>query len=425
MTGVQTCDLQIWAENAGKHFTAITDSGSKLESTAKELGFRKIFLNDSNIGGRYSALSLFGIVPAALIGIDINNLLQHADAAMQNSKIIGMDNSASVLGTLIGYYANEGQDKLTFVLSNSIKEFGAWAEQLIAESTGKNGTGIVPIDLEYLTETNYYSCDRIFVFIRLSSDSSFNLRISELKAHKFPIIEIVLDDLYDLGGEIFRWEMATVMASSILKIHPFDQPNVESAKIAARQMMHEYNESGSLPSIKFNYEDENLSIAGDIEGDSITDIIKDYLSRNINNTEWCVGKSYVSLQAFLCSNNKLDEAFKNLRTAILHKYKVATTFGYGPRFLHSTGQLHKGDAGNGIFIQFYEEQELDLSVPEAPGNEKSLFTFGTLIKAQMLGDREALLENNRNIITIKIKRDAAKYINTIADELNGENKLKS
>jgi len=404
-------------ENAGKHFTAITDSGSKLETLAHELNFRKIFLNDANIGGRYSALSFFGMVPAALVGVDIVDFISTAQTMIENSKMNGEENTSLTLGAILGYYAKEGKDKLTFYLSNEIEEFGAWAEQLIAESTGKDGMGILPVDLEPVAEVNHYNCDRVFVFIRLSNDKSFNLRISELKANKYPVIEIVLNNNYELGAEIFRWEMATVIAGNILNIQPFDQPNVESAKIAARSMMAEYSAQGILPDIDFQVSENGIGFSGNIYGETVAESINRFIVSNVNKTEWCVGRSYITLQAFVMPNEKEHIAFHNLRSVILQKYNVATTFGFGPCFLHSTGQLHKGDAGKGIFIQFIDEPETDLNVPDKPGSKNSSFSFGTLIKAQLLGDRKALLDNNRKVATIKIKNDLVKSINSLTEEL--------
>jgi len=402
---------------AGNHFTAITDPGSKLEIIAKELDFRKVFLNDPNIGGRYSALSLFGIVPAALLGMDLKKILNSVNASVENSKLTGADNTSLLLGAILGYYANEGKDKLTIFLSKSIKEFGAWAEQLIAESTGKDGKGILPVDLEELTEINNYNCDRVFVFIRLLDDLSFNLRISELKANKYHVIEIVLNNIYELGAEIFRWEMTTAIASNILNIQPFDQPNVESSKVAARTMMNEYSEKGILPDIDYQVSDGNFRFSGNTVNGSVAASLNAFIESNINKTEWCVGRSYIALQAFVFPNKTVSEAFQKLRNVILQKYKIATTFGFGPRFLHSTGQLHKGDSGNGIFVQFFNKSVVDIEVPNNPGSESSSYTFGTLITAQLLGDRKALLDNNRKVVTIYIKNDIGKSINKLAGEL--------
>ena len=228
-------------DNAGKHFVAITDPGSGLEEMAKELNFRKIFLNDPNIGGRYSALSLFGMVPAALIGVDLVKLLLSTESIVSECKSID-NNSAVELGVILGVLASEGIDKTTFITSPEIKFLGAWVEQLVAESTGKNGKEILPVDLEEVLDPEFYSKDRLFVYMKMKNDSTYDTQINALKDADFPIIEIELKDIYDLGKEYFRWEFATVVSGWALGIQPFDQPNVESAKVVARKMMSEYKE---------------------------------------------------------------------------------------------------------------------------------------------------------------------------------------
>jgi len=383
---------ELGKENAGKHFIAITDPDSGLEEMAKELNFRKIFLNDPNIGGRYSALSLFGMVPAALVGVDLDEFLAKTKTMVDECKS-SSSNSAAELGVILSVLANEKIDKVTFITSPEIKYFGAWVEQLVAESTGKNGKGILPVDLEEVLAPEFYTRDRLFVYLKMKNDSTYDLQINALKDSDFPIIKIELNDIYDLGKEYFRWEFATVIAGWTLGIQPFDQPNVKSAKVVAKKMMREFKENDKLPELKQNFEEDDIAVSGNIKSDNLKDTLNEFL-QNVT-----VGKSYVAIQAYLQPERKTTNQLQSIRTAIQKKYKVATTVGYGPRFLHSTGQLHKGDAGNGLFIQIIEDPKEILPIPDVPQSDESSISFGVLIKAQAMGDREALLENNRMVIT--------------------------
>jgi glucose-6-phosphate isomerase len=387
-------------EKASKHFIAITDPGSGLEENAKKLKFRKIFLNDPDIGGRFSALSLFGIVPAALVGIDLEKLF------VENSKMINkcrhkevLDNSGAKLGGIIGSLAKEGVDKLTLLISPQLKYLGGWLEQLIAESTGKNGKGILPVDLEPSIEVTDYGKDRVFVHINLPGDNFFAKKVSEIKAAGLPLIEIEMKNIYKLGAEFFRWEFATAIAGSVLDVQPFDQPNVESAKIAARAMMKEYQLQGKLPELKPALESEGIKVFGEIKADSLTEAITSFLSKCEK------GKSYIAIQAFLKPDEKTWQQLQLLRLKILEKYKVATTLGYGPRFLHSTGQLHKGDSGNGFFIQLISDNHDDVAIPEEAGSDISSISFGTLIKAQAMGDGQALIDSKRKVLMIDLGKN--------------------
>lgn len=388
---------QLGSEKAPKHFIAITDPGSGLEETAKKLNFRKIFLNDPDIGGRFSALSLFGIVPAALLGIDITKLFDETSKMISECKHPEVsENSGAKLGGIIGSLAKEGIDKLTLFISPQLKYLGGWLEQLIAESTGKDGKGILPIDLEPLFEVSEYSRDRVFVHIKIAGDNSFNHKVNEIKAAGFPLIEIEMKDIYQLGAEFFRWEFATAVAGFVMDVQPFDQPNVESAKIAARAMIKEYQEKGKLPELK-------------TEGNR--NDITSFLSNCIS------GKNYIAIQAYLKPDEKTWQQLQELRFKILKKYKVATTLGYGPRFLHSTGQLHKGDSGNGYFIQFISDIQHDVPIPDEAGKEESSISFGTLIKAQALGDRQALIDNKRKVLTIDLGIDAFESVDGLISAL--------
>lgn len=389
-------------ENAGNHFVAITDPGSGLESTAKQLNFRKIFLNDPNIGGRYSALSLFGIVPAALIGLDVDKFLNRALLCSRESNSSSDENISAKLGTAIGELAKFGRDKVTFITSPQLSNYGIWVEQLIAESTGKIGKGILPVVGEEITSPEFYSNDRLFVYLRLSDDISFDKKVAELITANNPVIEIVLDDIYDLSAEMFRWELATVIASWRIEIQPFDQPNVESAKIVARKMVQEYKDTGKLPEIKTAFAENGISVLGGLDKNNLHDTFEKYFANIEQTSKKGELKSYVSIQAYIKPEEKTMEALQNFRTKIQKKYKAATTIGFGPRFLHSTGQLHKGDAGNGLFIQIVSDMPEDASIPDEAGKTKSSISFGVLKNAQALGDRQALLDNHRNVLTLKI-----------------------
>jgi len=376
-------------QDAGKQFIAITDPGSKLEQLARQYQFRSTFLNDPNIGGRYSALSFFGLVPAALLGIDLETLLassltglcscESCDCAMDEN------NYGVQLGAVLGILAQEGRDKLTLVTSREISSFGNWVEQLIAESTGKEGTGILPVVGENITTPDQYLNDRVFVYLKLEDDLSQDAAINKLIEAGYPVIWIQLADRYDLGGQFFLWELATAIAGHILKINPFDQPNVESSKILARKMVAEYQETGKLPGGEFSNPDPA--------------VLDRFLDESI------LPGSYLSLQAYLQPTPEIEQALQTLRQKLRDKYKIATTLGFGPRFLHSTGQLHKGDGGKGVFIQFISHSEHDLPIPDQAGKPASRIGFGILKSAQAEGDARALQEGNRKIIRFDLGLD--------------------
>ena len=371
------------AEETGKRFVAITDPGSGLEKIAKELLFRKIFLNDPNIGGRYSALSFFGIVPATLLGIDIERLLKNTIEVSNDSKVSNC--VAGKLGTAIGELAKHGRDKLTFIMSYQVSYFGAWVEQLIAESTGKVGKGILPVEGESLEDPEYYSDDRLFIYIHLKDDLKEKVKVDKLSAAGHPVIELIMDDLYDLGEQYFIWEIATAVAGWRIGIQPFNQPDVESAKVVARQMVKKYQEKGKLPEQNAVIKDGNITLYGDVKANSISEAINKFLDDSLKKG------SYVSLQAYIKPDKNSSDILQTLRTKIQEKYRVPVTVGFGPRFLHSTGQLHKGDAGNGLFIQFTSTPQNDLAIPDNPADNRSSITFGILKSAQALGDRKALI----------------------------------
>ncbi|MFZ0545902.1 MAG: hypothetical protein WAM60_10720 [Candidatus Promineifilaceae bacterium] len=371
---------ELGKESAGEHFVAITDPGSKLEKQAQTYHFRQTFLNDPNIGGRYSALSYFGLVPAALVGVDVALLLQRA-AAMTGPE--GNDAGAE-LGAIMGVCAKNGRDKITIVTSSPISSFGDWVEQLIAESTGKIGKGILPVVGAPVGPPDVYSSDRLFVHLRLAGDQRDTQALAALAAAGHPIVQIEMADKYDMGGQFFLWEMATAVAGYLIGIHPFNQPNVESAKKRATAMVNAYQEKGQLP----KSDSEPL----------ITEKLIEFLSH-------AKPGDYIAIQAYVQPTAEMDNTLQSLRLLLRKRTKLAVTVGYGPRFLHSTGQLHKGDGGNGLFVQFTSEAAETVAIPETAGEDASAITFNVLITAQALGDGQALRDENRRVIHFHLGRN--------------------
>ena len=333
----------------GAHFVCITDPGTPLEAIARERGFRRVFANPPQIGGRYSALSYFGLVPGALLGVDLRRLLDEA-LEMQHachSCVPAADNPGAWLGAALGAAANEGRDKLTIVLPAQLASFGSWVEQLIAESTGKLGRGILPVEGEPLGAPDVYGDDRLFISI------GDHEGLAALERAGQPVVRLPFEDAYQLGGEFFRWEFATAVAGHLLGIHPFDQPNVQQAKDASARILGGADVDPSTPPV--------AEVLASVEpGD------------------------YVALQAFLPRSAATVEALQAARVRLRDRHRVATTVGFGPRFLHSTGQLHKGGPDSGVFIQIVGDDRDDLAIPGQP------YSFGQLKQAQALGDLESL-----------------------------------
>lgn len=415
--------LQVLDQNkVGKHFIAITDPGSGLESMANELGFRKIFLNDPNIGGRYSALSYFGLVPAALIGINIMDLLVRAENISMISKESVLPeqshNSSAWLGVILGHLALADLNKLTLILSPSIKYFGAWVEQLVAESTGKQGKGIVPVDGEIPGTFMADPDDRIFVYLKLSGENDYDHISDVLEKSNKPLVRIILRDINDLGGEFFRWEIATVIAGQIMGINPFDQPDVESAKVQSRKMIAEYQQNGHLPDLKgiMPVNGLNVTITPDYSNSSKSPekIIRQFfITQSTENTP-----AYIAVQAYLkpCPDN--DKLLEDFRIWLREKTGIVTTVGYGPRFLHSTGQLHKGDGGKGFFVQLLSDFAKDCPIPDQADKSNSSASFGILIAAQAMGDRQALINAGRQIITVNLGSNVKDGLKRLCEILN-------
>jgi len=375
------------AERAGEHFIVITDPGSTLEGLAREYRFRRAFLNDPTIGGRYSALSLFGLVPAALVGVDIERLLDRAGQGAEscrNPDVVA--NPGAYLGAVMGALAAAGRDKLTLVLSPEIASLGDWIEQLVAESTGKDGVGILPVVGESLAPPEVYGADRLFVAISLAGDSTSDGALAALEAAGHPVVRLTMGDRYDLGLQFVVWEFATAVAGHLLGINPFDQPNVEAAKVLARRAVDTFKTTGRLPEVP-----AVLPRAA---------TLRDFLAA-------ARPGDYVALQAYLPPTAETNAALQALRSHLRQQTGLAVTVGYGPRFLHSTGQLHKGDGGRGLFVQFVGSGGPDVPIPDVAGQPGAALSFGTLIRAQANGDYGALQEAGRRVLRIDLGVDVA------------------
>lgn len=402
--------VQIVGKNeAGKHFVAVTDPESGLAKMAQIYGFRETFLNEPNVGGRFSALSYVGIMPAVLIGMDLKLLFEKALQAMkESSPPCDLKNILHyTLGVLIGSMALNGRDKLTIILSPKIESFGDWLEQLIAESLGKEGKGVLPVVNELLDSIDEVGLNRFFIYIKLNTDNTYNTLIGRLMERGYPLVQIELNDIYDLGGQIFIWEMATAIAGYILKINPFDQPNVESAKALAKHTLDDYKNAGSLKYPVPIYSSPSLDIFGINKVSSIREALEWLLKQAQNG-------SYICIQAYVCPNKTINVNLEEMRKILRKKTKLAVTVGYGPRYLHSTGQLHKGDSGKGLFIQMVAKPPVnDLPIPDEITSDTSSATFGILENAQALGDRSALLDAKRNVLTFLLKSSTEKCIKEI------------
>ena len=407
---------------APDHFVAITDPGSGLADLATHLNFRHVFLNDPDIGGRYSALSMFGLVPAALCGIDIRALLQSAEGAVDELKSLCVAAPSVLLGTLLGCAALHGRDKLTLAASPTLEPMGVWIEQLIAESTGKQGHGIVPIEGEPVVPAPTYGADRLFVVSRLASEAVDEDHLQTLEHLGHPMARINIGSTAELGAELLRWEVATVIAGHLLQINPFDQPDVESAKIQARSMVSSYLEQGSLPPTPTTFTDQGISVSTDLNSTVLaaTTIkgILQYILESAADAENAASSSYLAFQAYLPPSPTTHEALLQLRHGFLRINGQATTAGYGPRFLHSTGQLHKGDAGKGLFVQITCDDAIDLDIPDEAEADSSSMSFGVLIKAQAMGDAEALIQGGRRVIRLHLGAGIEPGLRTLCSSID-------
>ncbi len=404
-------------KEAGGRFLAITDPGSKMQQVAERDGFRRVFLGWPNIGGRYSVLSDFGLVPAAIMGVDVAKFLDRTEemvcACMPSVPVA--ENPGVMLGTILGVAARAfGRDKMTIVASPPILHVGAWLEQLVAESTGKEGKGLIPIDREPLGKPDVYGRDRLFVYLRLptAADAAQDAAVDELERAGHPVICIVIDDdPYDLGQEFFRWEFATAVAGSILGIHPFDQPDVEASKIATRKLTDEYEKTGSLPSetpiftadgiTLFTDERNAVALARAMNG---TPTLAGYLEAHLNRLN---EGDYFALLAYIEMNEAHERVLQEIRQAVRDVRRVATCLEFGPRFLHSTGQAYKGGPNTGVFLQVTCDDAVDLPVP---GRK---YTFGVVKTAQARGDFDVLVKRDRRALRAHLGADVAAGLSTL------------
>ena len=384
-------DQQIGTESAGNHFIAITDPGTPLETLAQNGNFRKVFLNPETVGGRFSGLSLFGLVPAALMGADIKGFVESVDSMRNRCKPekSSVENPGVLLGTTMGSLALKGIDKLTLITSPSLEDFGLWVEQMIAESLGKENSGIIPIANEPRLQPETYAKDRLFIHLNLEGDEVSEIEefLQSMENLNHPIIRLNLTGLEDLGSELFRWAFATAIAGHLLGVNPFDQPSVQAAKDFTEKELAEYKLNGVLLSTQSDSTMENLLIHAS-PGD------------------------YLALLSYLPESAAIDTILCEIRTVIQNHYKIATTAGYGPRYLHSTGQLHKGGPDTGLFVQFVTNPSLDLDIPGAG------YTFGLLAEAQARGDIRALQEQGRRVIRVQLGVDPVSDLITIRDSLS-------
>ena len=394
-------------ENAGKQFIAITDPGSKLEDVAAKDKFRHVFHGMPSIGGRYSALSDFGLVPGAIMGIDVRKFLDRTEEMVEAcaSSVPVKENPGAVLGAILGTLAKNGRDKVTLITSPGVGDLGAWLEQLLAESTGKQGKGLIPVDREEIGPPEVYGNDRVFAYVRLESapDASQDAKVAALEKAGHPVVRMSLRDTYDLGQSFFRWEIATAVAGSIIGINAFNQPDVEASKVATRNLTDQYEKTGSLPAeqpileeagIKLFADDKNAAALASAAGNdkSLASYVRAHLAR-------IKAGDYFATLAYVEMNDANEASLQKIRHAVRDKKRVATCLGFGPRFLHSTGQAYKGGPNSGVFLQITCDDATDLPVP----GQK--YTFGIVKAAQARGDFAVLAERNRRALRVHLGKD--------------------
>jgi transaldolase / glucose-6-phosphate isomerase len=397
----------VGADNAGRHFIAITDPGSKMEAAARDNNFRTIVFGEPTVGGRFSVLSPFGATAAALIGYDLERFMAKAREMSDHCREPNpADNPGAKLGIFMGACHAAGRDKLTIFTSGRSATIGAWMEQLIAESTGKNGVAIIPVNGEALSPELFdrYRNDRAFVFISMGEGADLESAQRELSKRGHPTVSIGLDDEYDLASEFFRWEFATAVAGSLMRINPFDQPDVESAKIEARKITDLYEETGSLPDETPFFVSDDVELYG---GDTYAaDLMRadgessaaEIIRRHLDNA---AAGDYYGLLAYIEMNDEHQATLADFRRRLVERDGRATSLGFGPRFLHSTGQAYKGGADNGVFLQITSDDALDAAVP----GQK--YTFGVVKAAQARGDFHVLVDRGRRALRVHIKGDVA------------------
>jgi transaldolase / glucose-6-phosphate isomerase len=410
---------------AAERFIAITDPGSSLEQQAKADGFRHVFPGVPSIGGRYSALSNFGVVPAAIMGLDVDRLLDEADRMLHACApgVPAEENPGLVLGTIIGVLADAGIDKLTLITSRGLKSLGAWLEQLLAESTGKHGRGIIPVDREQIAAPEPYGTDRLFVYIRLAdaADATQDAAVRALEEAGRPVVRIDVATRDDLAEEFVRWEVATAIAGAMLRINPFDQPDVEASKVATRRVMMEYEAQGQLPPEASWFEGDGVALFADagyadrLQQDAHAASLTAYLRAHLDRL---TPGDYFAILAYLPMTAAYDQALQTARHAVRDRTRVATCLGFGPRFLHSTGQAYKGGPNTGVFLQITCDDAIDLVVPG------QRYTFGLVKAAQARGDFHVLVERGRRALRVHLGPRVDEGLRTltqaIADALASE-----
>ncbi len=403
---------KVGEKEAGNRFIAITDPGSKLQQVAQADRFRKIFMGVPSIGGRYSALSNFGMVPAAVMGLDVAKFLKNTEEMVKacGTSSAADSNPGVILGTILGVAANHGRDKLTIVTSPGIFDLGAWLEQLIAESTGKIGKGIIPVDRERLAKPATYGNDRVFAYLRLASkpNKAQDAAVAALEKAGHPVVRITLPNTYNLGQEFFRWEIATAVAGSIIGINAFNQPDVEASKIETKKLTSQYETTGSLPPESPFFEEKGIKLFADEKnaaalkgGAKLADVLKTHLSR-------LGADDYFAVLGYIAMNPANEKTLQGIRRAVRDKKKVATVLGFGPRFLHSTGQAYKGGPNSGVFLQITCDDAKDLPVP----GQK--YTFGIVKAAQARGDFAVLAERGRRALCVHLGKNLKSGLATLA-----------
>jgi transaldolase/glucose-6-phosphate isomerase len=403
----ELAEQAVGEDKAGSHFMAITDPGSKMQKVAEGDRFRHIFFGRPSIGGRYSALSNFGIAPAAVIGIDTKKFLDRAQDMVRACGPAATieQNPGAVLGIILGTAATTGRDKVTIITSPDISDLGAWLEQLLAESTGKVGKGMIPVDREELGAPEVYGSDRVFAYVHtdFSSNAQTEAKLAALEKAGHPVVRISMADIYDLGAEFFRWEIATAVAGSIIGINAFNQPDVEASKIVTRELTSQYEKNGSLPAEKAIVEDQGIQLFTDQRNaaelaraagseKTLAAYLKAHLGR--------IGAGdYFAVLGYVEMNEEHEKSLQGIRHAVRNKKRVATCLGFGPRFLHSTGQAYKGGPNSGVFLQITCDDAIELPVP----GQK--YTFGVVKAAQARGDFQVLAERGRRALRVHLGSD--------------------
>ncbi len=406
----------VGADNAGKQFVAITDPNSKMQKVAERDNFQKIFFGNAEIGGRFSALSVFGLAPASAMGINVEDFLTRAMEMVQACKNNNPnENPGAILGTILGVCQTSGRDKLTIFTSPEIYDVGAWLEQLIAESMGKSDISIIPVDREKIQSPENYGNDRVFAYLKLKDDAdeAQENAVAALEKSGQPVVRIEIVDKMNLGQEFFRWEFATAVAGSIMQINTFNQPDVESAKIEAKKLTEEYEKEGQLPDEKPFFEENGIKLFTDER--NLTELnktvgneksLENYLKAHLSRIE---ENDYFALLAYIEMNRENENLLQEIRHRVLQEKCVATCLGFGPRFLHSTGQAYKGGANEGVFLQITSDDAIDLDVP----GQK--YTFGIVKAAQARGDFQVLLDRKRRALRVHLSEKVTEDLRKLAE----------